>query len=296
MARAYLRLDPAFFDRKVIDQKYPPGAVAALIGALCHAEHQPKRGRFRDVRVLKALLGPLAKWIPFLIEHRDLVTRKGELYVDGWDEWQEGDWKVGERVKRIRNRQKAEAESADVTPPVTPDVTPDVTVESESDDSVGTVYNPSDGDRQSVIDGGGAGGGGKRNGSPSQTSTREADDQEPTFTKTQLRAWASFGSEWDDVRAAWVGRGFRHPPSGEPDDPTGQRGLLYQILDARPTTLPQWIREAKGKTAHEVIAHVLERWHAVQAEAGDDEAYAAWTTPRDEAARVYAEIEARSKT
>lgn len=152
MARAYLRLDPGFFDRKVIDQNYPPAAVAALIGVLCHAEHQPKRGRFRDVRVLKALLGPLAKWIPFLIERRDLVSKKGELYVDGWDEWQEGDWKVGERVKRIRGRQKAAAEGVDVTVPVTPEVTVAVTVRSESNDSVETVYTPSDGERQSVID------------------------------------------------------------------------------------------------------------------------------------------------
>jgi len=158
MARAYLRLDPAFFDRKVIDQKYPPAAAIALVGVLCHAEHQPKRGRFRDARVLKALLGPLAKWIPFLIEHHDLIVKKGELYVDGWDEWQEGDWKVGERVRRIRSRQKDAAAGGDGTPnvtvPVTVPVTPDVTV--------GTVYNPSDGERQSVIDGGG----GKRSDSP----------------------------------------------------------------------------------------------------------------------------------
>lgn len=159
MARAYLRLDPNYFDRKAIEQKYPPGAVAALIGALCHAEHQPQRGRFRDARVLKALLGPYAKWIPFLIEHRDLVVRKGVLYVDGWDEWQEGDWKVGERVRRIRNRAKATDAGGDVTAEVTPDVTVDVTVGNESPDSVGTVYIPSDGGRQSVIDGGGAGAG-----------------------------------------------------------------------------------------------------------------------------------------
>lgn len=155
MARAYLRLDPAFFDRKVIEQKYPPGALAALVGALCHAEHQPQRGRFRDQRVLKALLGPLAKWIPFLIEHRDLVIKKGVLYVDGWDEWQEGDWKVGERVRRIRNRKKAPEAGGDVTVDVTPGVTVDVTVGNESPDSVGTVYNLSDGGRQSVIDGAG---------------------------------------------------------------------------------------------------------------------------------------------
>lgn len=166
MARAYLRLDPGFFDRKVIDQKYPPGAAIALVGALCHAEHQPQRGRFRDVRVLKALLGPLAKWIPFLIERRDLVSRRGVLYVDGWDEWQEGDWKVGERVRRIRNRAKDAPDDPAVTVDVTPDVTPDVTVATVANESVPTVapvtvetvYNLSDGGRQSVIDSGGGSG------------------------------------------------------------------------------------------------------------------------------------------
>jgi hypothetical protein len=168
MARAYLRVDPGLYDRKVIDQKYPPGAFAALVGALCHAEHQPQRGRFRDERVLRALLGPLSKWIPYLIEKRDLVKVKGLLYVDGWDEWQEGDWKVGERVRRIRNRQKAGGEGGPVTPDVTPDVTVDVTVGTESDDSVRTVYNLSDGGRQSVIDSGGVSGGGGDSAEPSR--------------------------------------------------------------------------------------------------------------------------------
>jgi len=104
MARAYLRLDPGFYERKVIDQGYPPGAAIALIGALCLAEYQPTRGRFRSPGVLKTLLGPNAKWVGYLIEKKDLVEKRGLLYVDGWDEWQEGDWKVGERVKRIRGR------------------------------------------------------------------------------------------------------------------------------------------------------------------------------------------------
>lgn len=94
------------------------------------------------------------------------------------------------------------------------------------------------------------------------------DAREPTFSKAQLLEWATFGPEWDRFKAAWLSRGFRHPPSGAPDDPAGQRGLLYPILDARPTTLPQWVREAKGKTAHDVIGHVIERWHDVQADAG----------------------------
>jgi len=185
MARAYLRLDPAFFDRKVIDQRYPPGAIAALVGAICHAEHQPQRGRFRDERVLRSLLGPVSRWVPFLIEKRDLVKvrgRSGELYVDGWDEWQEGDWKVGERVARIRNRERADStvtgESVGVTPPVTADVTVDVTVPSPPPDSVTTVTSLSDGDRQSVIDSGSSSG--RRSESPpSAVPTR--DDAEDVF-------------------------------------------------------------------------------------------------------------------
>lgn len=265
MARAYLRLDPAFFDRKAIDQKYPPAAVAALIGVLCHAEHQPKRGRFRDVRVLKALLGPLAKWIPFLIQHRDLVSKKGELYVEGWDEWQEGDWKVGERVKRIRNRQKGDDAGADVTVDVTPDVTVGVTVESESDDSVETVYNLSDGGRQSVID---SGGGGGKQVPESEPKTRATNGAGPTLSKSDLAAWSTFGHEWDAFRVAWIARGFRLPPSGRADDPAGQRALLYQVLDARPAQLPRWVAMASGKTSHEVVAWIIAQWHEVRVEAG----------------------------
>lgn len=155
MGRAYLRLDPDFFDRKAIDQGYPAGAIAALVGTICHAEHQPKRGRYRDARVLRALLGPHAKWIDFLIEKGDLAKRGAELYVDGWDEWQEGDWKVGERVRRIRNRRA-----------VTPEVTADVTVPTVTGESVGTVYIPSDDGRLSVIDSGGGKQSGKRTPQP----------------------------------------------------------------------------------------------------------------------------------
>lgn len=151
MARAYLRLDPGYYERKVIDQDYPAGAALALIGALCLAEYQPTRGRFRSRAVLRTLLGPNAKWVSYLVEHGDLVERDGVLYVDGWDEWQEGDWKVTERVRRIRARRSV---TAGVTAGVTPPVTVAVTVATESDDSVATVYTPSDGGRQSVIDSG----------------------------------------------------------------------------------------------------------------------------------------------
>ena len=117
--RAYLRLDPNATDRKA---EYPDGAFRAFFEALCHAEQQPQRGRFRNRKLLAVLLERRAKWIPYLIEHGDLVeTKSGKLYVDGWDEWQEGDVTVSERMRRLRSRQRG------VTPTDTPTVTPDVT-------------------------------------------------------------------------------------------------------------------------------------------------------------------------
>jgi hypothetical protein len=56
MTRAYLRVDPAFFERKALTQDYPVGVFAALVGTLCLAETQPERGRFRSERLLRALL------------------------------------------------------------------------------------------------------------------------------------------------------------------------------------------------------------------------------------------------
>jgi hypothetical protein len=102
MTRHYIRLDPAFDERK---EAYPDGPYAALVAALCLAEAQPDRGRFRSADYLRRLLGKRGRHVPYLMAHGDLSELPdGRLYIDGWDEWQEGDWKVAERVQRIRNR------------------------------------------------------------------------------------------------------------------------------------------------------------------------------------------------
>lgn len=122
MPRAYLRLDPAFDERK---ESYPDGPYAALVATFCLAELQPQRGRFRSLDYLSRMLGKRGRHARYLVEHGDLtILDDGRVYVDGWDEWQEGDWKVSERVHRIRNRKSV---TPDVTVPVTVDVTPDVT-------------------------------------------------------------------------------------------------------------------------------------------------------------------------
>lgn len=119
MSRAYIRVSPDFYERKVLAQKYPPGAALALIGCLCLAESQPTRGHFRDRKVLAVLLDAQAKWIPYLIERGDLIEQDAypRLYVDGWKEWQEGDVTVPERMARLRARKRGD------TPKVTPAVT-----------------------------------------------------------------------------------------------------------------------------------------------------------------------------
>jgi hypothetical protein len=128
MSRAYLRLDPAAFERKAIQQDYPPATFAAFIGVLCLAESQPERGKFRDERLLRALLGKLGRQVPDLIARGDLIRLgDGRLYLDGWDEWQEGDITVRDRVARVRARKR---------PPVT---VPTVTPVTER-----TVYTPSE--------------------------------------------------------------------------------------------------------------------------------------------------------
>lgn len=123
--RAYLRLDPNFADRKA---DYPDGAHRAYIDTLCFAEQQHPRGRFRSRKLLAVLLGKRGRWIPYLIDHGDLIEfHDGKLYVEGWDQWQEGDVTVSERMRRLRSRDKG------VTPTDTPDVT------------VATVSGPSSG-------------------------------------------------------------------------------------------------------------------------------------------------------
>ena len=103
MSRAYLRIDPALYERK-LEQGYSLAQLAAFLGCLCLADSQTRRGRFRDLPVLRALLGPAARHVPFLLERGDLLVQGRSIYVDGWDEWQEGDWTVADRMGRVRSK------------------------------------------------------------------------------------------------------------------------------------------------------------------------------------------------
>jgi len=201
MARAYMKLDPYVYDRKVLGRDhrgapipgwsaYPSDALVTFFGVLALAELQPERGRFRSDRLLRELLrgadgqgARYARQVPYLVERGDLVVLAGgQIYVVGWDEWQEGDLKVPARMVAVHRRRHDEEGTisagalrmrryrerhSDASPvtsvtasrDVTEDVTRarDVTVDTEAV----TVNGDGDGDAN-----GGRHGGGRLNGAP----------------------------------------------------------------------------------------------------------------------------------
>jgi hypothetical protein len=132
MPRAYLRLDPHVYDRKVLGvdrhgapiedwEPYPTDALVAFFGVLALADEQSPRGHFRSERILRELLrgadgrgARYARQVPLLIARGDLLLEPGgRLYVDGWVEWQEGDIPPAARMAALARRH---GEETDVTP------------------------------------------------------------------------------------------------------------------------------------------------------------------------------------
>ncbi len=119
LPKAYLRIDP-----HLASTHENAGEFVRLMEA---AFQQPRRGRFKNVGVLRAAVGrgvaerALAR--RDVVGHgadADCLDEKGaprpfcsgdlpHLYLQGWDEWQEGDVTVAERMTRIRNRKRRNA-------------------------------------------------------------------------------------------------------------------------------------------------------------------------------------------
>lgn len=110
--RAYHRVDPLMDERK---SDYSPAQLGAFLKVQLVAGRHVQRGRFRSRKALDgALPTAYARHVPWLIAQGDLVVRPdGSVYVDGWDEWQEGDLNVGERMRRLRARQRDALERND---------------------------------------------------------------------------------------------------------------------------------------------------------------------------------------
>jgi hypothetical protein len=114
--RAYHRVDPLMDERK---SDYTPAQFGAFLKVQLLAGRQGQRGAFRSRQALVgALPSAYARHVPFLVERRDLVERAdGTLYVDGWEEWQEGDLTVRERMARLRNRHRNNGRNGAVSQP-----------------------------------------------------------------------------------------------------------------------------------------------------------------------------------
>lgn len=99
LPRAYLRIDPN------IDQVYPE-LRNTFVGLMCSGHRQPERGRYRDRQLVEGLHS--RPFVRRCFDRGDLVTLPdGRVYIDGWDEWQEGDLTVSERMRRMRQRRRS---------------------------------------------------------------------------------------------------------------------------------------------------------------------------------------------
>lgn len=99
LPKAYLRIDPN------LDSTHP--APADMVALLCAGNRQPKRGLFKSEELAKAVLG--VALYRRCLERGDLRSNGPGVYIDGWDEWQEGDVNVGERMRRLRARRHKDA-------------------------------------------------------------------------------------------------------------------------------------------------------------------------------------------
>lgn len=92
LPKAYLRLDP---------NADAHADLHALVTMMLEANRQPERGRFKALDRLRLLLG--RKRLQACLDRADLVALEdGRWLLAGWDEWQEGDLRVGDRMRLIR--------------------------------------------------------------------------------------------------------------------------------------------------------------------------------------------------
>jgi hypothetical protein len=114
LPKAYLRMDPN------LDQ-HPD--FEGMVMLICAANRLPRRGRWDTREQIDRILGH-KRAEAFLKPRRpgktpDIVKlQDGTFYLEGWDHWQEGDWTVGERVARLREKRKSAVTGPLHPPPV----------------------------------------------------------------------------------------------------------------------------------------------------------------------------------
>jgi|GEM_PF-3445398 hypothetical protein len=116
----------------------------------------------------------------------------------------------------------------------------------------------------------------------------------PRLTRAALDGWAAFeAKEWEPFKTAWLARGLLLPPFGDATDDadSSQRARLWKIAEDQPKALGRWVKEAPGKTAHDVLAYVFEQRAKLAAEVGVE---AAATEAKAEAEAEAGERERRA--
>ena len=116
LPKAYLRVDP-----HIASNHENVGEYMFLLES---GHDSPRRGRFKNVAVLRQAVGRARG--DRSIARKDVVGHGDEeacldgegkrrqlcpndyphLYINGWDEWQEGDFTVAERMRRVRARKR----------------------------------------------------------------------------------------------------------------------------------------------------------------------------------------------
>lgn len=96
---------------------YTPAQFGAFLKVQLVAGRQKRRGWFRSVSALKGTLpSAYVRHVDFLVAEGDLLIQNdGQVYVDGWQEWQEGDLTVRDRMAALRNRKRNQTVTEDVT-------------------------------------------------------------------------------------------------------------------------------------------------------------------------------------
>lgn len=136
---------------------------------------------------------------------------------------------------------------------------------------------------------------------PSPLSTRAKAAKEPSdrrLTAEANESWSTFGPEWDEFRAAWIGRGLYFAPYGDPGEEGTQRSVFWELLEARPADTVRWVTEAPpGSSAVGIGLYCLRQWHDVKGTIADGlerlaESMSEAGPTKDEAAATLAEIAA----
>jgi len=135
MPRAYLRIDPN------LDQHPDPLGMLLL---LCAGARQAERGHFKDRAVVVRAIG-VARTTALIARNDISQLPDGRWYIEGWDEWQEGDYTVGERMKRMRARRRRNPSVTAVTVPSSPPRNV-VTTDASTEKTLSSYLSTGDGD------------------------------------------------------------------------------------------------------------------------------------------------------